>query len=663
MLISPDKVRELLAHLRITGVLHVGAHECEELSFYKTLGIASENVYWIDAMENKVQEAKARGIPNVFQAVVSDKEGDTVTFNITNNVQSSSILEFGTHAKNYTWCVVTDKKTLTTTRLENFVQRNNVPMQTLNLWNFDIQGAELMALRGAGDMLKYAEALYIEVNTEEVYKGCALVEDIDKYVATYGFVRIHTVMDPSGWGDAIYIRAPKLSLCITTMDRWSFLQETLPVYLGFPFLDEIVISDENGNDAARIKELYGGNPKLRVHTNAKQLGTFLNKRAAVAYARNDWVCLMDSDNFAPARYFEVALPRLNDASVVYVPSRLLPYKGADTFDHRKFIGADITRATASLSVEGAEVLFQTGNYIVSRELYMRATPSYGLENQCRGQDALYTTHLLLEAGGRLRVVPNMEYNHCVHNGSITIQSMRDDFMVNKVLYENLYAGRNPWTMTLRHWIRIAKPLSQWLVNCSEFDRQEDGWVSFPIGMSYQIVKYAGDRSALVEKGLHSKLILCSVYPTTDSRRRPADGDKNRLRILQTLSTQGIQNEFTTYTQYIEGLKEYAFVISPEGNGIDTHRTYEALMAGCVPIVEVDPGIVRKYSGLPILYTHDYSEISQSYLVEHWNRMLNTVYDFSPLFLSYYDRNTQAQIIANSDYWCNRTVNTVWDYAR
>lgn len=660
MLIPQDKVRELLGHLRITGVLHVGAHECEELEFYTTLGVESRNVYWVDAMDNKVQEAKARGIPNVFQAVVSDKEDDTVTFNVTNNVQSSSILEFGTHAKNYTWCVVTEKKTMTTTRLINFVQRNNVPIQTLNLWNFDIQGAELMALRGAGSMIQYADALYLEVNTEEVYKGCPLVEDIDKYVADYGFVRINTLMDPSGWGDALYIRVPKLSLCITTMDRWSFLQETLPVYLRYPFIDEIVISDENGNDEKRIRELYGANPKLRLFTNTKRLGAFLNKRAAVSYARNDWVCLLDSDNFAHARYFEAALPIVKDTSVVYMPSRLLPYKGIDTFDHRKFIGTDITRATASLKVEGAEVLFQTGNYIVNKDLFLKATPSYGLENQCRGQDALYTTYLLLEAGGRLHVVPKMEYNHCVHNGSITIQSMQGDFQVNKILYENLYGGNNPWTMTLRHWMAIAKPLSQWLVNCSEYDRQEDGMVSFPIGMSYQIVKYTGDCSVLVEKGSHSKLVLCAIYPTTDSRRRPVGG-KNRMSILQTLMALGIQNDFISYTQYIEGLKDYMFVISPEGNGIDTHRTYEALMAGCVPIVEADANIVSKYSGLPVLYTYDYSEISPSYLLENWNRMLDTVYDFSPLFLSYYDTAIQAQIRSNSNYWCNRTAGVVWDY--
>ena len=215
-------------------------------------------------------------------------------------------------------------------------------------------------------------------------------------------------------------------------------------------------------------------------------------------------------------------------------------------------------------------------------------------------------------------------------------------------------------MTLRHWIGIAKPLTQWLVNCSEFDRQEDGWVPFPIGMSYQIVKYTGDRGALVEKGAHSKLLSCGVYPVTDSRRRPV-GEKNRMTILQTLMAKGIHNEFTTYTQYIEGLKDYKFVISPEGNGIDTHRTYEALMAGCIPIVEVEEGIIYKYRGLPVLYTYDYSEISSSYLLENWNRMLDTVYDFSSLFLSYYDKSTQAQVIANSNYWCNRTAGVVWNY--
>jgi DNA-directed RNA polymerase len=78
-----------------------------------------------------------------------------------------------------------------------------------NFWNFDIQGAELLALKGAEESIKYAKALYLEVNTEEVYQGCALVGDLDTYLGERGFERVLTKMwdnGSCGWGDALYVR-------------------------------------------------------------------------------------------------------------------------------------------------------------------------------------------------------------------------------------------------------------------------------------------------------------------------------------------------------------------------------------------------------------------------------------------------------------------------
>ena len=79
-------------------------------------------------------------------------------------------------------------------------------MKKYNFWNFDIQGAELMALKGAGKAIEYAKALYLEVNTEEVYKGGCLISEIDDYLSTYKFKRVLTKMTEYGWGDALYVK-------------------------------------------------------------------------------------------------------------------------------------------------------------------------------------------------------------------------------------------------------------------------------------------------------------------------------------------------------------------------------------------------------------------------------------------------------------------------
>jgi hypothetical protein len=99
MLITEVEVRNILQAYKISinGVLHIGAHECEELEVYKNLGINKYNVIWIDGNKEKVQQAVYRGIPNVYYGVISDENDKDVEFKITNNGQSSSVLDFGMH--------------------------------------------------------------------------------------------------------------------------------------------------------------------------------------------------------------------------------------------------------------------------------------------------------------------------------------------------------------------------------------------------------------------------------------------------------------------------------------------------------------------------------------------------------------------------------------
>ena len=111
--------------------------------------------------------------------------------------------------------------------------------------------------------------------------------------------------------------------------------------------------------------------------------------------------------------------------------------------------------------------------------------------------------------------------------------------------------------------------------------------------------------------------------------------------------------------YFETLPNYKFVISPEGNGIDCHRHYEALMAGCIPIIEENELIKEKYKGCPILYTKDYSEITKEYLEEKYKIMIDTEYDFSCLLLSSYSEDIQKQIKENGNYWANRLTGKKW----
>jgi FkbM family methyltransferase len=207
MLISFEEIYNMLLSkkINITGGFHIGAHDCEEIEFYNRLGIKNENIVWIDAIPSKVLEATNRGIPYVYHAVITDKDDEDVVFNVANNVQSSSVLEFGTHSQEHPSVVYIDKINLKSITIDTFFERNNIDASKFNFWNFDIQGAEFMALKGATRSIQYAKAIYLEVNVKELYKNCGLITEIDTFLEQYKFKRVITNITQHGWGDALYI--------------------------------------------------------------------------------------------------------------------------------------------------------------------------------------------------------------------------------------------------------------------------------------------------------------------------------------------------------------------------------------------------------------------------------------------------------------------------
>jgi hypothetical protein len=79
---------------------------------------------------------------------------------------------------------------------------------------------------------------------------------------------------------------------------------------------------------------------------------------------------------------------------------------------------------------------------------------------------------------------------------------------------------------------------------------------------------------------------------------------------------------------------YPFVISPHGNGLDCHRTWEALALGCIPIVRTSP-IDILYQDLPVLIVSNWSDITEKLLKITINRYMNTTFNLNKLSLSYW----------------------------
>jgi len=199
--------KSILKIVNIKGIIHVGAHELEELPFY--LGENIKNIIWIEANPGKYEliENKIKIYKNMIlgKFAASDRIGEA-KLNISNNGLSSSLLELGTHAEDYPDIFYNSKTNVRTDTLDNWLNKNMISKEKYNFINLDIQGFEYIALNGMREQLDYADYIYLEVNFKEVYKGCHKLKDIDSLLNKFKFSRVAIKRTNAGWGDALYVK-------------------------------------------------------------------------------------------------------------------------------------------------------------------------------------------------------------------------------------------------------------------------------------------------------------------------------------------------------------------------------------------------------------------------------------------------------------------------
>lgn len=192
--------------MKIRGVLHVGAHLAEEAEFYAKEGI--QNVYWIEGNPDNIPAIERKVAPYnhwVINALITDKDHEPTQFHITNyDSMSSSVLEFGTHPTFSPDTIFIDHRTYESRTLDSLWDEYG-RFPTVNFLNMDLQGAELLALKGARELLPQIDYIYTEVNNQEVYKHCAQVDELDDFLQDFRRVETGWVAQ-QGWGDALYIR-------------------------------------------------------------------------------------------------------------------------------------------------------------------------------------------------------------------------------------------------------------------------------------------------------------------------------------------------------------------------------------------------------------------------------------------------------------------------
>jgi glycosyltransferase involved in cell wall biosynthesis len=228
---------------------------------------------------------------------------------------------------------------------------------------------------------------------------------------------------------------PFLCIAIPTMKRWSFLKQNIPLFLSRPEVQEVVITDETGEDIDAIEaSSLHSHPKLRLFRNEKRLGIYHNKRKALSLAKAPFVAVLDSDNSFPEDWFETL------AEVIDLKNEKRMY-GSASFKSINIVTGQVDQHCLAFEdmklqknnwnqlvykVPKWNFLLNDGNWVVHRSSiqYLPEEVPNNFKAGAQFCDAIYSLRCLIEAGYTIWYAPDLSYIHTVHPESSWLTTER-----------------------------------------------------------------------------------------------------------------------------------------------------------------------------------------------------------------------------------------------
>lgn len=177
--------------------------------------------------------------------------------------------------------------------------------------------------------------------------------------------------------------------------------------------------------------------------------------------------------------------------------------------------------------------------------------------------------------------------------------------------------------------------------CVNRETDNENVFGIPLGLTNDcddspIHRIYGNKDVLLEV-MNSKLekenltymnFNVSNYPS--ERQQVFDLFKN----FNSVKIGSIDNSIEGRRKFLEEIKSSKFVVCPRGNGVDTHRLWETLYMGSIPIVKYEK-THHLFTDLPILFINDWSEITEEYLEDIYIQYQNKNWNLEKLNLSYW----------------------------
>lgn len=214
-----------LQTVRGKTIVHVGAHTGQEAERYQNWG--ARRVIWVEAapdifprlqshlasMRDRPPSLFARltkAAPTVhlaIHALVAAEDGALHDLNVYDNDGASNSIFLIDRERTNRYDALRETgevHQIAARTLDTLLAEAGISPEEVDILVVDIQGAELLCLKGATRLLQHVRWIESEVSQKPVYAGGVLLHELEAWLATHGFRRKTTIR--RNHGNAIFAR-------------------------------------------------------------------------------------------------------------------------------------------------------------------------------------------------------------------------------------------------------------------------------------------------------------------------------------------------------------------------------------------------------------------------------------------------------------------------
>jgi glycosyltransferase involved in cell wall biosynthesis len=228
-----------------------------------------------------------------------------------------------------------------------------------------------------------------------------------------------------------------LSIALPFYNTSEFFLDAIKIPLINDNVTEILVSDDcsTKEEYEKLNSLIEkvNSTKIKVVRNEKNVGAFKNKYNAVQYCSNEWVYILDSDNYVLEGMLEKFFKEDLNKNVCYVPHK---YYFCNSIQEMKF-GLNIMNRENIITAIKAGIcgnFINLGNFFVNKESFLKKMKD-GLDvNNCAGADCMLMIYNWLKNDGLFKVIPDFYYVHRARVGNYIANQQEADACIK--YYEN-----------------------------------------------------------------------------------------------------------------------------------------------------------------------------------------------------------------------------------